>query len=362
MRKIISIALPKGGVGKTTTAVNLAACLAVAEKKVLLVDMDPAGTCAISLGIEPEKIQGGIFNVIGFSKSIAQTTIKTEIPNLDFIPFQHLTYEDEDRLGRLTSNALLLRNILHKEMSPYDYIIFDCPPYLKGMTTVALAASDSVIIPIKTGGYSLSALEKLINHLLWIRKNFGKSIKIEGILQTIYETNTKVSAITELRLYNNFGKYVFNTLIPKAVAVAESTFYGKPVVLFDAGSNASAAYLQLANELIIRNRTCPILRLVKVSTVEKIEGKIPQNFSLFQNYPNPFNLWTRISFAIPKAERVVLKVFNLFGEEIDQLVDENLPEGEYEIKWQPKELPGGVYQYRIDMNSYNDTKKMIFTK
>ena len=362
MRKIISVALPKGGVGKTTTAVNLAACLAVAEKRVLLVDADPAGSCSASLGTKNEEIKGGIFNVIGFSKSLAQITLKTLVPNLDLIPFQVLTYEDEDRLQRLTGNALLLRNILQKEVYPYDYIIFDTPPYLRGMTTMALAASDSIIVPIKSASYSLTALEKLVNHLLWIRKNLGTSLRIEGILQTMYEANTKVSAITELKLYKNFGKYVFRTIIPKAVVVPESSFFGKPTILFDAGSNVSAAYLQLATELIIRNKTCPILGMAKISSVEKIGKKIPHNYSLLQNYPNPFNLWTRINFSIPKSERVILKVFNLFGEEIDVLVDQPLSEGEYEIKWQPKDIPSGVYQYRIDTDNFNDTKKMIFTR
>ena len=261
MSKVISIAIPKGGVGKTTTAVNLAACLAAAEKKTLLIDMDPAGSCSVSLGIENDKISGDIFDVLNFHKSIPQVIQKTELTNLDFVPSKILNYQDEERLSRLSNNVSLLNNIIQQQLNNYKFIIIDTPPYLKGSTSIALAASHSVIIPIKSGNYSLMALKKMINYILWIRNNHNVGLKIEGILHTIYEPNTKASIITENRLYKKFGKYVFNSYIPKNSTIPESTYYGKPAVLFDAKSKGAESYLRLSQEIIIRNKPCPILSI-----------------------------------------------------------------------------------------------------
>ncbi|MBU2493454.1 MAG: ParA family protein [Bacteroidetes bacterium] len=148
---------------------------------------------------------------------------------------------------------------MQQQLNTYKFIIIDTPPYLKGSTSLALAASNSVIIPIKSGNYSLIALKKMINYILWIRNNYNPGLKIEGILHTMYESNTKVSTITEKRLYSKFGKYVFNCTIPKNSTIAESTYFGKPVVLYDAKSKGAESYLRLSQELIMRNKLCPIL-------------------------------------------------------------------------------------------------------
>lgn len=261
MSKVISIAIPKGGVGKTTTAVNLAACLAAAEKRTLIIDMDPAGSCSVSFGIENENINGDIFDVLNFHKSIPQVIQKTELTNLDFVPSKIINYQDEERLARIANNVNLLNNIIQQQLNTYKFIIIDTPPYLRGSTSLALAASNSVIIPIKSGNYSLIALKKMINYILWIRNNHNVGLKIEGIVHTMYEANTKVSAITDNILYKKFGKYVFNTNIPKNSAIPESTYYGKPVVLYDAKSKGADSYLRLSQEIILRNKPCPILSM-----------------------------------------------------------------------------------------------------
>ncbi len=250
MRKVISVALPKGGVGKTTTAVNLAASLAVAEKRVLLIDADPSGTCAIYLGIDPEKTPGSLHEVLSFTKRISQVVSKTQIDNLDFIPAGEPSYQNEDRVARLTGNLNLFSNMLHHELGEYDYIIIDCPPYLKGFTTIALIASTSVIVPMRAGQFSLNALKRMVEHIKWVRANYNQILKIEGILLTMYEANTKVWTMTRADLEKDLGPFLFKTSIPRSSALTVSEFHGKPAVLYDAKSKGSAAYMSLAMEVL----------------------------------------------------------------------------------------------------------------
>ena len=261
MGKVIAISIPKGGVGKTTAAVNLSASLAVLEKKILLIDMDPSGSCAVSLGFTPSQIKGDTSNILGFIKSIDSVIHKTSLKFLDFIPTTVLSYEAEEKLERLTHNVYLFRNILQTILHKYDFIIIDCPPYLKGMTSLALTAADSVLIPIRGGHLSILALKKMLDHIVWIRGKLNNKLDIEGILLSMYEANTKVWTITEKRLYKNLGKFVLMTSIPKNTAIAESTYYGKPALIFDAKSKGAISFLELAKEIIIRNKSCPILAL-----------------------------------------------------------------------------------------------------
>lgn len=266
MGKIIAVAVPKGGVGKTTTAVNLAASLAAAEKRTLLIDVDPYGACSISLGFSQDKIVGDIFSVFSFSKSFSQVIHKTQLKYLDLIPSNVNSVQAEDKIARLITNVFLFRNIILQEALKYDYVIIDCPPYLKGMTANALAAANSVIIPVKSGHFSINALQKMFNHVEWIRENLNSQLAIEGILLTMYEANTRMWQLTERELVGQYAKYVFNTIIPKSSAITESTFYGKPAILFNAKAKGSVAYLKLAEEIIAKNRICPI--------IEQLNGKI----------------------------------------------------------------------------------------
>jgi chromosome partitioning protein len=263
LSKIITLAIPKGGVGKTTTAVNLAACLAVFEKRTLLIDLDPAGACSVSLNFTRENTRGGALELLSFLKSLNQVIHKTELENLDFVPSNVATFEDEEKIQRISKNILLLRNILGQQVITYDYIIIDCPPYLQGITNLGLAASDSVLIPVRSANFSIKALQKIIKHIAWIKKNYNSKLRIEGVLHTMVEKRTKAAVITDRQLYSLLGKYVFRTSIPKSTIISEASFYGKPLLLFDPGAKATKTYIALANEILVRNKICPVISLAR---------------------------------------------------------------------------------------------------
>jgi chromosome partitioning protein len=254
LAKIITIAIPKGGVGKTTTAVNLSASLAVLNKRVLLIDTDPFGACSLSLGFTPEKIKGGLYEVFNFIHSMAQVIHRTDLAFLDFVPANVSSMQAEERIARLSENRTLLKNVLRTVASHYDYVIIDTPPSLRGITTNALTCADSVLIPMKSGHFSLEGVDKLFKYFEWIHETSNKTLQIEGILQTMYEPHTKVTEITDHELQLRFRKYLMKTIIPKNTHLTEASFYGKPALLFNAASKGTLAYLELARELIERHK------------------------------------------------------------------------------------------------------------
>jgi chromosome partitioning protein len=254
MGKIITIAIPKGGVGKTTTAVNLAASLAVLEKRVLLIDTDTFGACSMSLGFTQEKIKSGLYEVFSFIHSMSQVIHRTELAFLDFVPANIQSIQAEERITRLSENRTLLKNILRNVVPQYDYIIIDTPPVLRGLTTNALTCADSVLVPIRSGHFSLEGIEKLFRYFEWIHEVANKTLQVEGILQTMYEPHTKVTEITDRELQLRFRRFLLKTVIPKNTSLSEASFYGKPSILFNASSKGTLAYLELARELIEKHR------------------------------------------------------------------------------------------------------------
>jgi chromosome partitioning protein len=253
MGKIIAITTPKGGVGKTTTAVNLALALAQNKKRTLLIDLDPAGQCASSFGYNNENIRGDILDVFRFRNSFKTVILKTDDSNLDFIPMRSLEYSDEVQLSKLVSQELLVKETLGSELFSYNYVIIDCPPSLAGVTTNVLIAADSAIIPIKASRYSLNEVDRITKHIDGIKNKFNEKLKIEGLLITMYEMNTKVSFKTKKILAEKYPGLLFNTVIPKNVEVAESTFYNKPILTYNPLAKSSIAYKNLAEELLSRN-------------------------------------------------------------------------------------------------------------
>lgn len=254
MARVIAVALPKGGVGKTTTAVNLAASLAVAEQRTLLIDMDTFGASGLSLGFTDGTVKAGLFEVFNFTTTLTNAVHKTELPYLDFVPSNVHSLQSEERMFRLADNRTMLRNAMRGIVHQYDYVILDCPPILRGMATNALTAADSVLIPVKPGHFALDAVDKLFKYLDWIREVANRNISVEGILLTMHEPNTRVTDITIRELHAKYRSHLFEIVVPKNNLLSEASFYGKPAVLYDINSRGSKAYLDLAHQVIARGQ------------------------------------------------------------------------------------------------------------
>jgi chromosome partitioning protein len=250
MSKIIAVAVPKGGIGKTTSVINIASCFAIAERKTLIIDFDPSGSCMISLGMNGSEIKGSIFDVFNFRKRFEDVIHKTELEHLDFIPFYIQSFQNEQRLEKLSTHELLLNNILQSETKKYDFTFIDCPPYLTGLTNIALSLADSVLIPVKADNYSIIALSKILNHIQFVRQKYNPKLKIDGIFLTMFESRTSIANEVLKFLQNHYPDYLLTTTIPKNVTISEATFKGRPAVLHNAISQGSQAYLSLATELL----------------------------------------------------------------------------------------------------------------
>ena len=251
--RVISVAIPKGGEAKTTTSVNLAASLAAAEKKTLLIDADTLGASGISLGYTADQVKSGLYDVFNYTHSLNRVIYKTELTYLDFIPSNISTVQMEERLLRLSENRTVMRIALRDIENQYDYVIIDCPPTLRGITTNALCASNSVIIPMRASHFSLAAVMRLMRYLKWIREVANPQIYVEGILLTMFEPNTKIAEITGRELRSRYSKFLFKTVIPKNSTLAEAAFYGRPALLYSINSRGAQAYFELATEILARD-------------------------------------------------------------------------------------------------------------
>ncbi len=251
MAKVISVANQKGGVGKTTTSINLSSSLAAAEKKILLVDIDPQANS--SSGINVSNHFPSIYEVLIDKKDVNEVIINTYMPFLDLLPSNINLVGAEIELINVQNREGVLRNTLDPIKENYDFIIIDCPPSLGLLTLNSLAASDSVIIPVQCEYFALEGLGQLLNTINIVKKHFNKNLTIEGVLLTMYDTRLRLSHQVADEVKKYFGDKVFNTVISRNVRISEAPSFGKPIILYDAISSGSKNYMSLASELLERN-------------------------------------------------------------------------------------------------------------
>lgn len=248
--KVISILLPKGGVGKTTSAVGISINLAKLNYKTLIVDLDPTATCSSVLGFDEENTLGDIFDVFSYSKNIQTVIQPTEIDNLFCIPQMKLNSIEEGRQVRLLNNNYLLRNVIDSIKADFDFIIFDCPPYLFGTSLLVLIASNSILIPVKTDEFSLDAVRTLGKRIEYIQMMYNNNLQIEGIFLTSYERNIKAAFKIKTELYKRYPNLMMQVSIPKDVNMMNVSFTKKPLSIVYPKSRASLAYKELAEEIV----------------------------------------------------------------------------------------------------------------
>ena len=255
MNKIIVIANQKGGVGKTTTAINLAACLGVLEKKVLLVDADPQANSTSGVGYDPREIKSGLYECLIDNLSPRDAIVKTESPNLDLLPAHIDLVGAELELVNQQNREFILKGILEQVKSSYDYIIIDCAPSLGIVTTNALTAANSIIIPIQCEYFALEGLGKLLNTIKIVQNRLNKELDIEGLLLTMYDTRLRLSNQVVEEVKTHFQEMVFNTIIQRNVRLSEAPSFGQTIIMHDANSKGAINYLNLAKELLEKNKT-----------------------------------------------------------------------------------------------------------
>ena len=250
MGKVIAIANQKGGVGKTTTAVNMAASLAAAEKKVLLIDSDPQGNSTSGMGIDPRTIEGSTYDLYTNKRTPREVKRSTHFPWLDIIPAGIDLVGVEVELIQAIARERILKKTLQHVRDDYEYIFIDCPPSLGLLTVNALTASDGVLIPVQCEYYALEGLSALMNTIKLIKQDLNPSLTIEGVLLTMYDSRNNLAEQVAAEVRKFFGEKVYTTIIHRNVALSEAPSYGKPALLYDIRSRGAQSYLDLAKEVI----------------------------------------------------------------------------------------------------------------
>ena len=254
MARIIAITNQKGGVGKTTTAINLAASLVLTKRRTLLIDMDPQGNATMGSGIDKNAVNATVCNVLVDKADITDTVISSPTGNYDVLAGNSdLTHAEVELLKVMVGRETRLSKALAKVDQLYDYVIIDCPPSLNMLTVNALSAAHSVLVPMQCEYYALEGLAALMDTIEQIQDHVNESLEIEGILRTMYDPRTSLSQDVSSELTRHFGEKVFRTIIPRNIRLAEAPSHGMPAIAYDRTSKGALAYLALVGEMIRRN-------------------------------------------------------------------------------------------------------------
>ena len=253
MSKVLAIANQKGGVGKTTTSVNLAASLSVTRNKVLLVDMDPQGNATMGSGVNKSEIEYSVYDLLTEQVDFSSVVECPDGAGYDLLPANGDLVAAEVELISLANRELRLRSIIEVKREHYDFIVIDCPPALNMLTINSLVAADGVVIPMQCEYYALEGLSALMDTISAIQDRINPTLKIEGILRTMYDPRNKLTSEVNGQLFSYFGDAVYRTVVPRNIRLAEAPSYGKPIIKYDRKSRGAIAYLALAGEMLRRH-------------------------------------------------------------------------------------------------------------